>query len=221
VEANCQKRIQALKNQIKAAPKSTPQSSLDEMVAQLRLERQNLDGLRTQKRNHKFLHATGAAQSQDQDPKTPNRSMWDYLKRYKNDHVQSSLPKEVNENASSDRIWKLGPLSLNPLAWHQYRFALSHPLQGHEESPYDEAEAKRIGTLNIRDLLATAPTDPLFADPFHLKETQDAMRALNKDRDYGWGVRVRRHFGARGRSSVRYGTRLGDLKENWCILVSN
>jgi hypothetical protein len=26
------------------------------------------------------------------------------------------------------------------------------------------------------------------------------------------GVRVRRHFGARGTSSVRYGTRLGDLK---------
>ena len=29
---------------------------------------------------------------------------------------------------------------------------------------------------------------------------------------YGWGVRVHRHFGARGMSSVRYGTRLGDLK---------
>ncbi len=27
------------------------------------------------------------------------------------------------------------------------------------------------------------------------------------DQDYGWGVRVRRHFGARGRSSVRYGER--------------
>ena len=39
--------------------------------------------------------------------------------------------------------------------------------------------------------------------------------------DYGWGVRVRRHFGARGRSSVRYGTRLGDLKESWFILFSN
>ena len=117
-----------------------------------------------------------------QDPKTPKRSMWDYLKRYKNDHVQSSLPKEVNENASSDpRIWKLGPLSLNPLAWHQYRFALRHPLQGHKESPYDEAEAKRIGTLNIRKLPVTAPIDPLFVDPFHLKETQEAMRALNKD----------------------------------------
>ena len=32
------------------------------------------------------------------------------------------------------------------------------------------------------------------------------------DRDYGWGVRVRRPFGARGMSSVRYRTRLGDLK---------
>ena len=32
------------------------------------------------------------------------------------------------------------------------------------------------------------------------------------ERDYGWGVRVRRPFGARGMSSVRYGTRLGDLK---------
>ena len=39
--------------------------------------------------------------------------------------------------------------------------------------------------------------------------------------DYGWGVRVRRHFGARERSSVRYGTRLGDLKENWFLLFSN
>ena len=32
------------------------------------------------------------------------------------------------------------------------------------------------------------------------------------EQDYGWGVRVRRPFGARGMSSVRYGTRLGDLK---------
>jgi hypothetical protein len=40
------------------------------------------------------------------------------------------------------------------------------------------------------------------------------------DGDYGWGVRVRRHFGAHGRSSVRYGIRLGDLKESWFILFS-
>jgi hypothetical protein len=132
--------IQALRNQLKQATALTPQSTLDSISDQLRREKQNLDRLRTHKRNHKFLHATGAAQPQAQDQKTPKRSMWDYLKRYKNDHVQSSLPKEVNENASSDpRIWKLGPLTLNPLAWHQYRFALSHPLQGHKESPYDEA----------------------------------------------------------------------------------
>ena len=39
--------------------------------------------------------------------------------------------------------------------------------------------------------------------------------------DYGWGVRVRRPFGACGRSSVRYGTRLGDLKESWFIFFFN
>ena len=39
--------------------------------------------------------------------------------------------------------------------------------------------------------------------------------------DYGWGGRIRRPFGARGRSSIRYGTRLGDLKENWFLLFSN
>jgi len=37
---------------------------------------------------------------------------------------------------------------------------------------------------------------------------------------YWWGVRVCRHFGARGRSSVRYGTRLGDLEESW-LMFSN
>jgi hypothetical protein len=185
-EANCQRRIQALRNQLEEAQASTPQTTLEDIAAQLRRERQNLHGLRTEKRNHKFLHATGAAQPQDQDPKTLNRSMWDYLKRYKNDHVQSSLPKEDNENASRDpRIWKLGPLSPNPLAWHQYCFALSHPLQGHKESPYDETEARLIDTLNIRNLPVTAPINPLFVDPFHLKEIQDAMRALNKDKSPG------------------------------------
>jgi hypothetical protein len=34
-------------------------------------------------------------------------------------------------------------------------------------------------------------------------------------------VRTSATFGARGRRSVRYGTRLGDLKENWFLLFSN
>jgi len=41
------------------------------------------------------------------------------------------------------------------------------------------------------------------------------------EKDYGWGVRVCRHFGARRMSSVRHGTRLGDLEENWFLLFSN
>ena len=72
-EVNCQKRIQALRDQLKQATALTPQSTLDDTADQLRRERQNLDRLRTQKRNQKFLHATGAAQPQAQDPKTPQR----------------------------------------------------------------------------------------------------------------------------------------------------
>jgi len=45
--------------------------------------------------------------------------------------------------------------------------------------------------------------------------------AFSRQGATGPGVRVRRPFGARGRSSVRYGTRLGDLKENWFLLFSN
>ena len=76
-EANCQKKIQTLRDQLKHATALTPQSTLDNTADQLRRERQNLDRLRTQKRNHKLLHASGAAQPQVQDPKTPKRSMWD------------------------------------------------------------------------------------------------------------------------------------------------
>ena len=38
------------------------------------------------------------------------------------------------------------------------------------------------------------------------------VSGLKRDYRDGWGVRVRRPFGARGMSSVRYRTRLGDLK---------
>ena len=60
-----------------------------------------------------------------------------------------------------------------------------------------------------------------------LRQETATWRGLDLDRvsvwdgDYGWGVRVRRPFGARGMSSVRYGTRLGDLKESWFLLFSN
>jgi hypothetical protein len=44
---------------------------------------------------------------------------------------------------------------------------------------------------------------------------------MDSGRGITGGGSVRRPFGARGRSSVRYGTRIGDLKESWFILFSN
>jgi len=56
--------------------------------------------------------------------------MWELLRRYKTDHVQSNLPEQTNDNASPDlRIWKLGPLTLDPQAWHRFRYALGHQHQ--------------------------------------------------------------------------------------------
>ena len=57
--------------------------------------------------------------------------------------------------------------------------------------------------------------------------TKHRAELVSRPLDYrdGWpgpgGSEVRRPFGARGMSSVRYGIRLGDLKENWFLLFSN
>ena len=50
-----------------------------------------------------------------------------------------------------------------------------------------------------------------------MSDDSEMYPGRDRDWDYGWGVRVRRPFGARGMSSVRYGIRLGDLKENWFL----
>jgi hypothetical protein len=57
---------------------------------------------------------------------------------------------------------------------------------------------------------------PVGAQIYYTKKFADITQR-RRDGDYGWGVRVRRPFGARGMSSVRYGIRLGDLKENWFL----
>ena len=60
-------------------------------------------------------------------------SMWNYLRKFKNNHAKNSLPPEARSNASTDaRIWESGPLTLNPLNWHCYRFALGHHLFKHK-----------------------------------------------------------------------------------------
>jgi len=80
--------------------------------------------------------------------------MWNYLRKYKNNHAKNSLPPETRSNASTDaRLWESGPITLNLLNWHCYRFALVHHLFKHKLpsyaikhklSPYDEKEAKLI-----------------------------------------------------------------------------
>ena len=55
----------------------------------------------------------------------------------------------------------------------------------------------------------------LGSDGFWKQDYGQGVRRRNP------GVRVSRHFGEPWRSSVRYGTRLGDLKESCFILFFN
>jgi len=88
-------------------------------------------------------------------PTTSPHSLWDLLRRYKTDHVQSNLPTQTHDNASHDsRIWKLGPLTLDPQAWHRFRYALGHHLLKLKSSPYDEAAAHKLSVHStVRALL--------------------------------------------------------------------
>jgi len=74
--------------------------------------------------------------------------MWDYLKKYKNNHTTSSLSQTTRSNASLDkRIWIAGPPTLNPLNWHCFGFALGHHLFQHPLSPYDEKSVQDVDKL--------------------------------------------------------------------------
>jgi len=98
-------------------------------------------------------------------------SMWDYLKKYKNNHTTSSLPQKTRSNASPDkRIWMKGPPTLNPLNWHCFRIALGHHLFQHPLSPYDEKSAQDVTKLlpGMKEQASTATTTkhPLSMTPF-------------------------------------------------------
>ena len=120
---------------------------------QLKKEKSSLTKITQEDKNHKLLRVIGAdcGNDTDTDPKAPQRSMWDHLKRYKSNHMTSSIPDQMydygSENPKSggmSPLRKPGPLTPDPLVWHRFRFALGHSLIGHKESPYDETEARRI-----------------------------------------------------------------------------
>ena len=111
--------------------------------------------------------------------------MWDLLRRYKTDHVQSNLPVHTHDNASPDpRIWKLGPLTLDPQAWHRFRYALGHHLLKHKASPYNEEAAHKLTEYaSVAALLhkvehPTLPVDPLFYEDITLHELAGGMMMM-------------------------------------------
>jgi len=116
-----------------------------------------------------------------------HNSMWDYLKKYKNNHTTSSLPEATRSNASPDkRIWITRPPTLNPLNWHCFRFALGHHLLQHPLSPHDEKSAqdvtKPFPRMKEQTSTATTTTHPLFMTPFTPEELTHEIKKIHPDK---------------------------------------
>jgi len=145
----------------------------------------------TKQKQNKLLANIACDHEDDEVPAGQNLgSMWNYLRKYKNNHAKNSLPPETRSNASTDdRIWESGPATLNPFNWHCYRFALSHPLFNHKLSPYDEKEAKLIfprhASVQAQASTATPNTHPLFMLPFTLLELTTQIKKLFPDKSSG------------------------------------
>jgi len=119
-------------------------------------------------------------------------SMWNYLRKFRNNHAKNSLPPETRSNASTDaRIWESGPATLNPINWYCYRFALpvGHHLFKHKLSPYDEKEATLISSrhtsVQAQASNATPNAHPLFMLPFTLLELTTQIKKLFPDKSSG------------------------------------
>jgi len=73
-------------------------------------------------------------------------------------------------------MWKLGPLTLDPQAWHRFRYYLRHHLLKHKSSPYNEAATQKIAIHSAaRALLQKVehpilPVDPLFHEEITRQE---------------------------------------------------
>jgi len=130
-------------------------------------EKYELRKLLHQARQKTVTDAIDSSAPNASQQKSLPHSMWDLLRRYKTDHMLSNLPAQAHDNSSPDAwIWKLGPLTLDPQAWHWFRYALGHHLLQHAQSPYDEAAAHRVTTSEKQTLHRVEhpilPIDPLF-----------------------------------------------------------
>jgi len=131
---------QTLRNKfVQAREEGAPAHVIADLGKSHAKEKHELLKLQHQMRQKIVTDAVASSASVRNHQRTSSHSMWDLLRRYKSDHVQSNLPARTHDNASPDpRIWKLSPLTLDPQAWHRFRFALGHHLLKHKASPYNE-----------------------------------------------------------------------------------
>jgi len=105
---------------------------------------------------------------------------------------QSNLPVRTHDNASPDhRIWKLGPFTLDPHAWHCFKFVLGYHLLKHKVSPYNEEAAHKLNVHTAVTALLhkvehpTLPVDSLFYENITLQEIVGEIKNLNSDKSLG------------------------------------
>jgi len=112
------------------------------------------------------------------------------------DPLQYNLPAHTHVNVSPDpRIWKLGPLTLDPQAWHRFKYALGHHLlKQHKASPYNEEAAHKLIVYTSASALLhkvehpTLPVDPVFYEDITPHELAGEIKNLNLDKSPGDGI---------------------------------
>ena len=116
----------------------------------------------------------------------------------------------THDNASPDpRIWKLGPDTLDPQAWHRFRFALGHHLLKHKASPFNGEAAHKLSVHTAVTALLhkvehpTLPVDHLFYEDITLQELVGEVKNLNSDKSPGDNGITNRMIQAAGPKLIR------------------
>jgi len=165
--------MQTLKDKLKQArEEGAPAHAIAGLGQSHANEKHDLLKLQLQIRQRIVTDAIASSASVQNYQRILPHSMWDLLRRYKTDHVQSNLPARTHDNASPDfRIWKLGPLTLDPQAWRRFRFALGHHLLRHKASPYNEEAAHKLTVHSAVTALLhkVEHPDPLFYEDITLQ----------------------------------------------------
>jgi len=188
-----QTSTQTLRHKFRQARKeAAPPRIIADLGKSLAKEKHELLKLQHQVRQKSMTDALHSSVLNHNHPTTSPHSLWDLLRRYKIDHAQSNLPTQTHDNASPDpRIWKLGPLTLDPQAWHRFRYALGNHLLKHKSSPYNEAAAQKLSVhYAVRALLhkvehTILPVDPLFHEAITRQELAAEIRKLTYNQQRG------------------------------------